>query len=152
MFEQCAELKRGDKIVVEHEKSKCKALFHNKSNKKFRLIKIDGCVIKSEKGNNPIRADWMLEEQEDFRSVIIEIKGSDIKHAYNQIVATKKFVEKAGYRNKLSSIIVCNKVPSFTTEDQDYSLKMRKEHKMKLKIKSKKLEIPNFDELFSKKQ
>ena len=64
----------------------CKHEAKNPSRKVVRQFMVDGGVFP--KGSGPLRCDWLILNDTDQHAYYIELKGSDIPHAIEQIEAT----------------------------------------------------------------
>lgn len=105
----------------------------------YAVIKtrVDGCKIVS----GP-RCDFMMEivdsRYKGVREYYIELKGTDLTKALDQILATEEILAKQ--RDSLKKgFIICNRSPESSTENQKLKIKARKKN-IELTIKSKKLD------------
>lgn len=64
----------------------CKHEAKNPDKKAIRQFKVDGEVFP--KGHDPERCDWLLLDDTKGNAYYIELKGSDIPHAIEQIEST----------------------------------------------------------------
>lgn len=69
----------------------------------YHVIKYDGCVVQ-----NTIGADYLIAKLDLTSVCIIELKGSDIKQAYNQICATTAALKNTDLANSRKSAIIVN--------------------------------------------
>lgn len=100
----------------------------NKNKRSLLRHKVDGCLI-----TDGIKCDWMLIDKETKTEVYIELKGSDIAHAVDQLCAT---VEQLGYGpSKKWGYVICTRCPMSTTEVQTASKKVAKSHSLMLRVK-----------------
>lgn len=100
---KCVAVVSHPRIAVrgEHNRS---AIFVNSSREEFRLIRIDGCLLRS-----VLAADWILSRKLGG-DLVIELKGRDVGHAILQVFATFEFWEQNELRERgsaLSALIVC---------------------------------------------
>ena len=127
---ECQNEKRDSRIAVE-ERGK-KAVFVNGEKRKYLLTRVDGCVIK-----NATAADWILTAAK-VGDVIVELKGRNVQHALEQIMATAKFWTDNGLRQgKIAALIVCSQHPQVTTKSQRAQNDFKRKYKGKLQIKCK---------------
>lgn len=111
---------RHSKVAVK-EKGK-QAIFVNEERKLFYIIRVDGNLIKNE-----ISSDYVVRKAE-VGNVIIELKGMDVDHAVEQILATARYWKKNGYKNSpVAGLVVCSRKPSFDTKVQRHRSKFAKE-------------------------
>lgn len=108
-FGNCEEITDDIKIVLKEERSKI--TFLNNLKNDVRKIKIDDCLIKE----GP-RSDYLLIDNSDTY-YWVELKGTDIRHAIEQLKATIiKFNVK---KNQSYSFVIPTKVnPSLSTTIQ----------------------------------
>jgi hypothetical protein len=117
------------------------AIFLNPENASFRVIKADGCLYK-----NMLAADWIVCGPPG--DVIIELKGSDVNHALDQVLNTMAIWSKDPEASLfLTSLIVCSRVPRFDSKIQRAKATVAKRFKTKLHVCSRNKEHV-FAELF----
>ena len=99
-----------------------KAVFLNLQKEEVRKIRVDGCLIT---GARP-RADYIVSKPE-IVDVIVELKGRDIFHARDQILATLPiWRSNPPYSPAIAGLIVCSKSPASSSELQVMISKARK--------------------------
>lgn len=112
----------------------------DKNSKSYRLanpqrltaavVKIDDCVIKNDRGRDYDKCDYALLIGKSGYSpvaVLVELKGSDLEHAFVQIRATLKTLKPT--LNKFSKVyvrIIASKVPSGVKKEEQYK-KLKKD-------------------------
>jgi hypothetical protein len=97
-----------DKKITAKENGR-KLTLENPNGKLVRKIQVDGCLITD---NSHKRCDYMFEIEKPIRFVIyLELKGSDIKKAYEQLVATIDLFIEAHRGIKKDCHIVASRVP-----------------------------------------
>jgi len=105
MKNECITPTTDSKIKV--EESGRSAVFINNERKQFFKIRIDGCEVKT-----GIRADYVVRKN-GVGQVIIELKGTDIAHAAQQIMSTAQYlISQKEEHKKTAGLIVCRQVPS----------------------------------------
>ena len=80
----------------------------------------------------------------ECREHYIELKGTDLEHAVEQISETIKFLENnysSTSKNKRRGYIICNRCPMADTQTQRFQLKMRRQFDLELKIQSRKCDV-----------
>lgn len=113
---------------------------HNPNLYEVIKTRVDSCMIV-----NGLRCDFMMEIVDrnylgKFREYYIELKGTDLTKALNQILATEKILAKPENRGcSKKGFIICNRSPGSTTENQKLMHRARAKN-IKLTIKSKKLD------------
>jgi hypothetical protein len=122
-FDPCGTQTRDEKIVCKEKGKKFTGL--NGDKKSILRVKVDGCLKIEGK-----KCDWLLIDIEGNAAHFIELKGSDLKHAFAQLEHTimeisnpgkkyisKKFVRKKAYlvisHSPLSRAILDNKKKEF---------------------------------------
>ena len=118
-----------DKIITVNE-NKSTFTLKNPNKRTINKSKIDGCKITS-----GIRCDWHFEDATSQQEIFVELKGTDISHAYSQIETTINSISKNIKTNR--AFIVCSRCPMIDTKIQILKLKARKKN-TKLVIKSAK--------------
>lgn len=87
-----------------------RANFRNPGNECYQKVRVDGCVVTS----GP-RCDWIVTKV-GVGSVLVELKGSDVSHAFEQLVASLRHPKCASWLEKRRSLlVVCSKFPAFDT-------------------------------------
>lgn len=95
---------------VKIEENKRKAIFRNPNQKIYKITQIDGCLIR--KG---IRTDYAVSEEESA-TVFVELKGSNVSHACDQLIATIKHdAIQPIKKGKIGFLVICSKYPRFDT-------------------------------------
>lgn len=125
---KCSETNvRHPRIVFEEKASKLTVL--NASRKPTTKVLIDGCQI-----TNGIRCDHLLieEEKENF----IELKGTDIDHALEQLTRTIRLLSFDFRKHPKRSFIICSRSPMSSAKIQGWQLKFRRDFNSDLIVKS----------------
>jgi len=108
----CTEVVKESKPKVEERGRK--AVFLNAERSEVFKIRVDGCLIK---GDTP-RADYIISKPGKI-DVIVELKGRDIYHAHEQIIATLPFWRAFPPLSPvIAGLIVCSKSPVSASELQ----------------------------------
>jgi hypothetical protein len=115
--------------LVKVEEGRMKAVIRNASNLAVRKIHYDGCCI-----NNATACDYLVH----FISactVFIELKGSDVGHACNQIEeSVKRLKYDQGLCKPWAALVVCTQYPRQTTKVQLARKRFRDSYKMPLHV------------------
>ncbi|MGK9167919.1 hypothetical protein KXR53_16550 [Inquilinus limosus] len=115
----CVEEIRHKKISIEERGRKVD--FTNAKEDLFRRIQVDNCLIKE--GH---RADWIVTKV-NVGSVIVELKGKDVRHACKQLFATLESENcKEWLENKIAMLIICSRAPAFDSFVIDSKTRARK--------------------------
>lgn len=101
---RCREVLTDSKVKVEENGKK--AVFANASRAVFSRVRVDGCLV-----NGAVSADFLVAKA-DVGHVIVELKGKDVVHAYEQILATAKSLKACSQRPvRIAGLIVCTEYP-----------------------------------------
>jgi hypothetical protein len=130
MIKPACETKVKDSIIKISEKRSRHATILNKEKSEFRKIAYDGCCK-----INETACDWIVVKQ-DVGTLAIELKGSDIDHACDQIIKTFNDIKSdKTLPEKLAALIVCTRVPRVDTKLQRAKLKLAMNYKAPLTVK-----------------
>ena len=130
MIQECSELSSNKIISVSENKRKF--IIQNHSNYKINKVTVDGCLIKDSK-----KCDYLFEilPKEDVKKVFyVELKGSHIKEAIEQLETTVKFCQKIHNNLDKYSFIVASKVPKSRTDTQNIKTEFKRKNHHLLKI------------------
>lgn len=127
---KCTEVVKVSKVkIAENGKQ---AVFLNPNKEEFSRTRVDGCVIV-----NRTACDWWV-VHDTSGSVLVELKGSDVEHAIEQIEATFEYLSKNDLLlEKNAAMIVCSKPsrhPSFTSKLQKAKSRLSAKFKAPLHI------------------
>jgi hypothetical protein len=123
----CVTITSVSKVNVEENKRR--VIINNSNKEKYTVTEVDGCLIK-----NSIACDWLI-SNEAVGDVLIELKGCDVAHAVEQILATAEYIDK----NKISvgkkaGLIICSKYPRIDTKVQKHKIAFAKKYNAPLHI------------------
>jgi hypothetical protein len=94
-----------DSLVKVEEKGK-KATFVNHVRAEYARVRVDRCLIKGE-----IAADFVV-ARDGAGHVIIELKGKDVAHACEQIIATARLLRSCPNQpRRIAGLVVCAEFP-----------------------------------------
>ena len=131
LFEKCIEEISDSKIKCRENKSKI--IFNNSSRISVKKIKVNGCQI-----TEGVRCDYLIyyNKNKILSEHFIELKGADIKHAFEQL---KRTIELLGNDNcqDRNSYVISSYFPPLSAEVQNQKVKFKKNLKSTLKIKNK---------------
>lgn len=123
---------RSEKTITVEE-NKRKFIIDNKRSLSVNHVKVDGHLIKS-----GCRCDHLFEIECLTKVFYVELKGSDIKHALEQLTATIKFCKEFHKSFLKECFIVCSRVPKETASTQVLKVRLSKDG-IKLRISSNEL-------------
>lgn len=124
-FGECEVIVSYPRITVSEKRSSM--TFLNPSCSKIRKITVDGCVI-----TDGPRCDYLLLNCDDTEHYV-ELKGHDIKRAFNQIEETIKQIGEN--TNKRKAFIICTRSPLSSPEIQNMQKRLKKQHQASLVVK-----------------
>jgi hypothetical protein len=127
---ECAEDRCDKKIVLQENKSKI--TFLNPNQDKILIIKVDGCEISD---NETLRCDYALMPSEEVE-IYVELKGSDIVHAVEQIKSTIQLLSDNPQKIKKLCFVVSTRVPKQTTNIQQLQSQFKKNFNASFRVKN----------------
>lgn len=106
----CSEETTDSKVKVSEGGKQ--AVFKNPQRRKYVRVRVDGCLICQSRA-----CDWMVQYRDG--SVLVELKGSDVGKAYEQIAATLQYLRAHSMiTDRVAALVVCRgpkRHPSFDT-------------------------------------
>lgn len=124
---------------IKLEENKMKAIFLNPERANCSRGKIDQCLV-----TEGIRADYFVSNPQ--KSILVELKGCDIKHACAQLFAAVEHPNvRPHLKDKIGFVIICSRYPKASTEVQISSQKAKKKYGAQFKVSCRK-QIFNFDD------
>jgi hypothetical protein len=128
-FKRCTSERNDPHIVVEENGRKF--IIQNKDKKTVKIVTVDDCLIHDTR----IRCDYLFEITLVGDYVIyLELKGSDVEHAYNQISATIGYCSTRHKSCKKLCYIVASRVPRAGPKVQALKVKMARKHNALLNV------------------
>ncbi len=98
-----------------------KAVFLNPERAAVKKVRVDGCLIVGDS----LRADYVVSKP-GVVDVIVELKGKDIHHARDQIVATLAFWKTyPSFSAKIAGLIICSRSPMSSSDLQVMKAKVK---------------------------
>ncbi|MGA3949193.1 hypothetical protein ACI2TD_25590 [Ralstonia nicotianae] len=129
--ETCVTVTREKRIKVSEVKSR-KAIVLNLKGEKFHVTNFDGCMVK-----NTVAADFVV-SREAVGDLIIELKGKDVKHAMEQIIATASYLrDNEVAEGRVGGVVVCKEYPKTTTTIQTLKMGLKKKFDCPVKVFTK---------------
>jgi hypothetical protein len=111
-YKNCRQLKTDKIIVVEENKKKFR--INNSNQKEIYQIKVDNCLI-----TEGYKCDYLFEVENPITKVFyVELKGKDIKHAFEQLIATVEFCNSSHQKSLRECHVVMSSSPKFSTTAQ----------------------------------
>ena len=103
--------------IVVSDSPSTKYIGDNPDKKHFSLFRVDGHIISSA---NKLKCDYLLIRCADSHCFFIELKGSDLAHASNQILESIKQLKASLTGHVLNARIVLTKTPSPSLRSSSY--------------------------------
>ena len=126
--EDCVDTVRDSKPKIEENGRK--AVFLNPERASIKRVKVDGCLVKGD----VLKADYIVSKPEVI-DVIVELKGKDIYHARDQILATLPvWRAHPPFSAKIAGLIVCTRSPISASELQLMKAKALLHHRLWLEV------------------
>ncbi len=135
-------VKPVNKPKIEHTKNKNTFIANNMNKKTIYDIDMDRNVDIKE-----ARCDYLIIEPDCNSAHFVELKGSDINHAFEQLENSMAIIENpknkylAGKFNKKSCYVIIHRSPAVSTKIQNKMNRFIKKLNSKLTVKTKQLEI-----------
>lgn len=105
--------------------------FQNPTKQEHIVVDVDGCCLK-----NQLAADYLVIVPK-VGQLIVELKGTDVRHALKQVVATAKHCVGHKYTQKpIHALVVAKNCPALTTTLQRAQSEMRKVAGGRIRIRS----------------
>ncbi|MFC3071080.1 hypothetical protein [Phenylobacterium soli] len=122
MTAECSEAVSHSKIKVEENGRK--AIFKNPEKEPYVRTLVDGCIV-----TEGPRTDYLVSKA-GKASVLVELKGSDVAKACEQLLASAKHPNvKPLLEGRLGFLVICSKYPRFDTFVAKAKQQCAKQHK-----------------------
>ena len=131
-FGRC-ESTTNDRLIVIPAK-RCKIVFKNDKKRPIRKVKVDGCLAFAGR-----KCDFLLIDPKSTEHYV-ELKGSDVRHAFSQIENTIRNVSVNPKTNLKHSYIISTMCPMFSTEIQQRRRQFKKDYNSTLTVKNRQIE------------
>ncbi|HBK21592.1 MAG TPA: hypothetical protein DDZ60_03520 [Planktothrix sp. UBA10369] len=132
-FPECENTSSNKLIPLAENKSKL--VIENPNQFRVCVIEVDGCAIKE-----GLRCDYLvIPDQQDIKKVIeiyIELKGSKILHAIEQLEATMKKLSDDPAKQEKVCIIISTRCPLAGNDIQNFKKDFIKKYNAKLEVKN----------------
>ncbi len=134
---ECSALITDRKIVLDGRKT-TKLYFLNPQQREVEKIEVDGCAI-----TDGARCDWMLllDDNTSREEIYVELKGSKVWRASEQLQATIKRLSKNQLKFSRRCFIVTSRNPMTGTDIQGLQKKFQKNFKADLFISRNNSEV-----------
>lgn len=127
MKKECTTKTKQKTITFSEKRSTL--ILNNTNQTEAICVVVDGCEITS-----GIRCDYLMlaKEIEHF----IELKGQDLMHAIEQLIASIKALSSNAAKHPKISYVICTRSPLNSTAIQNLQVQFRKNYNSQLIIKS----------------
>jgi len=128
-LEGCSEVVKHKNITVKENQSKF--IIVNEQGLEITKIQVDGCLE-----IEGVKCDWMFTIDNPPIEIYVELKGSDVKHAFKQLENTIKVVSRSNTAKRFCYAIT-TRCPLTSTEIQNQQRAFKKNHNATLRVKNK---------------
>ena len=133
--EVCIQPTKDSKIKFEENKRKI--IFLNPDRKDYKRVQVDGCAIDDKV---TLRCDKLLVSADEHEERYVELKGTDVMHAIDQLEST--IVRLGEFDDNRHAYVICTNVaPAYTTKIQQKALQFKRKYNSELVVKEKQLEV-----------
>lgn len=127
---ECEKYRCDKKIVLQENKSKI--TFLNPNQDQILTIQVDGCVISD---NETLRCDYALMPSDEIE-IYVELKGSDIVHAVEQLESTIRLLSDNPKKIKKLCFVVSTRVPKQTPSIQQLQIQFKNKFNASFRVKN----------------
>lgn len=122
---------------IKFEENKRKIIFLNPNRLEYKKVQVDGCAINDKA---TIRCDKLLVSADEHEERYVELKGTDVMHAMDQLEGT---IVRLGEfdENRHAYVISTNVAPAYTTKIQKKAAHFKKKYRSELIVREKQLEV-----------
>ncbi|MDD6473331.1 MAG: hypothetical protein PUF62_09940 [Bacteroidales bacterium] len=120
---------------IKFEENKRKIIFQNLSRFPYECVDVDGCTIKE-----GVRCDKLLISADEREERYVELKGTDVMHAIEQLEETIKHLGEYT-DNRHAYVISTNVAPAIDTKRQVKIKYFKEKYCAELKIQEKQLKV-----------
>jgi hypothetical protein len=129
-FPDCEIVTTDRKIVRKENQSKI--VFENPQKMTVRILEVDDCAI-----TEGLRCDYALTVETIETEFYVELKGSDVRHAFAQLEATIGQISDNPQQQPKFCFIVSTRCPLSGSDIQKMQKIMKEKYKAKLVIKNR---------------
>jgi hypothetical protein len=129
-FPDC-EIVTTDRTIVRKE-NQSKIVFENPQKMTVRILEVDDCAI-----TEGLRCDYALTVETIETEFYVELKGSDVRHAFAQLEATIGQISDNPQQQPKFCFIVSTRCPLSGSDIQKIQKIMKQKYKAKLVIKNR---------------
>ncbi|MDQ3798810.1 MAG: hypothetical protein M3384_05115 [Acidobacteriota bacterium] len=133
-IEECTETKKDSNILL--TENRMKMTFRNPNRKVIKVITVDNCAI-----TVGMRCDYLVvnEKNDEF---FVELKGTDIRHACEQLAASIKELSANPTQKAKYSFVISSRVrPAIRTTIQNLQVRFKNNFNCRLIVKNQQYEF-----------
>jgi hypothetical protein len=128
LLQACTEELNDSKVTVKRDGRR--AIFDNSEHSHIKCVDLDCWLAKS----GVKRADYILAKP-DVVDIVIELKGKDIDHAAEQILATlRKWKKAPPFSKRIGGLIVFTRCPKSSADLGDLKKRTLRQHGLWMEI------------------
>lgn len=125
---ECVQQHLKKRFVVQENRSR--VVFENAQRHDIDQIEVDGCAIV-----DGLRCDWLVNVDATHQSIFVELKGSNVPHAVEQLTQAHDGLRDIRKPN-VTWIISSQRCPLTSTEVQSLTIKLRKHKRVSLILRN----------------
>lgn len=120
---------------IKFEENKRKIIFQNPQRRSYKRVDVDGCTIK-----DGIKCDKLLLSSDEHEERYVELKGTDVMHAIDQLEETiKRLGEYDDDRH--AYVVSTNVAPAIDTKRQTKIKFFREKYHSELRIQGRQMGV-----------
>ena len=127
-FGNCAKTVKDKKISLVENKSKL--ILNNEKLREITKVQVDGCLP-----IDGVKCDWLIIVVEPPVEIYVELKGSDVKHAFEQLENTIKHISKDKTKKIKFCYVITTRVPLSSPEIQQKAKYFKKNYNATLRVR-----------------
>jgi hypothetical protein len=132
-FGRCETTVTQSRVSLSERRSKI--TFLNPEQRSVRRVQVDGCAI-----TDGMRCDYLLIDHTGHEHYV-ELKGSDVSHALDQIMRSIEQLSVEARTHPKSSYVSSTRCPLFSTDIQCHKLKFKRFYNSSLQIRNGAYEV-----------
>lgn len=120
---------------IKFEEFNRKIIFLNPNKELYQKVQVDGCTI-----IDGVKCDKLLLSADEHEERYVELKGTDVMHAIDQLEAT--ILRLGEFEDNRHSYVICTNVaPAYTTQIQKKQMLFKKRYKSELVVREKQMMV-----------
>lgn len=121
--------------LIKFEEFNRKIIFLNPNKELYQKVQVDGCTI-----IDGVKCDKLLLSADEHEERYVELKGTDVMHAIDQLEAT--ILRLGEFEDNRHSYVICTNVaPAYTTQIQKKQMLFKKRYKSELVVREKQMMV-----------